>query len=169
MPFECLQNRKNAGCSWRRVIDPTPSWATPPGSRLLIFSHASLKTVGTVIGFSSISSPLGQIPSLLCTFYIFQFLWYGSLCHRSSLENARPCVSQPWMKLRRMKHIWRKFNQRAVNECWSAWCDGLYSLHSWICATVQSFRKEPRSTEYWAFAKGLVDSWSHSWNGNFVP
>jgi hypothetical protein len=37
------------------VIDPTQPCAPPHGNHLLIFSHASLKTVGTVFVFSPFS------------------------------------------------------------------------------------------------------------------
>jgi hypothetical protein len=40
-------------CQRELLIRPHAPWATPPGNQVLIFSHASFKTVGTVIVFSS--------------------------------------------------------------------------------------------------------------------
>jgi hypothetical protein len=66
-----------------RVIDPTPPGATPPVNHLLIFSHASLETVGDRYGSWNIFSPNCPVPSFICTF--------GS----SDIYGAGPFASTP--------------------------------------------------------------------------
>jgi hypothetical protein len=80
---------------YRRVFHPTPPFATLLGFHLLIFSHTRLETVDDRYGYGTFFSPNCSTSSLRCTCLIFQFLWPGFLCHRSPLENAHHCASQP--------------------------------------------------------------------------
>ncbi len=80
---------------YTRVFHPTPPFATLLGFHLLIFSHTRLETVDDRYGYGTFFSPNCSTSSLRCTCLIFRFLWRGFLCHRSPLENAHHCASQP--------------------------------------------------------------------------